>query len=55
MSPAPLEGFSETLVLEYLAANDIGAGESERQVDLGPLRIGRAALAAPAGGAGRRR
>jgi hypothetical protein len=45
-----LDGFVETLVLEFLAANDIGAGrESERQVDLGPLRTDRAALAARLG------
>jgi hypothetical protein len=45
-----LEAFIETLVLEYLAANDIGAGlrESERQVDSG--RTG-----GPAGAAVRRR
>jgi site-specific DNA recombinase len=43
-----LEGFLETLVLEHLAANDIGGGlrQSERQVDLGPLRTNRAALVA---------
>jgi hypothetical protein len=49
--PDSLEGFSETQVIEYLAATDIGAGlrESERQADLGPLRTNRAALAARLG------